>query len=98
MLTHSLLWRKLSKVAEHGVFCSLYRDFSAFNSLAPGSAGSLQAQLNGTIIPTTNSYAFITAKLPPASVIAIVRSVDLFLEDLDSTAADYQEGQLLSIA
>ncbi|KAL0035306.1 hypothetical protein WJX77_000193 [Trebouxia sp. C0004] len=77
---------------------SFYRDFSAFNEKVPGTAGSLQAQLNGTIIPTTNAYAYVTARLPPARVTAIVRNVDVFLEDLTSTAADYQEGQLLSIA
>lgn len=77
--------------------CSLSRDFGAFNSLPPGSNGSLQARLNGTSIPTTNSYAFTTARLPPASVKAIVRSVDLFLEDLDNTTADYREGQQLSL-
>ena len=82
----------------YGVSCSLYRDFSAFNSLPPGSSGSLQARLSGTSIPTTNSYAFTTARLPPASVIAIVRNVDLFLEDLDNTTADYRDGQQLSIA
>ena len=69
-----------------------------FNDQAPGTAGSLQAQLNGTLISTTNSYAFTTALLPPAKVTAIVRNLDVFLEDLNSTAADYQEGQLLSIA
>ena len=78
--------------------CSFYRDFSAFNDKVPGTAGSLQAQLNGTIIPTTNTYAHVTARLPPASVTAVVRNVDVFLEDLTSTATDYQEGQLLSIA
>ena len=78
--------------------CSFYRDFSTFNNKMPGTAGSLQAQLNGTIIPTTNAYAYVTARLPPARVTAIVRNVDVFLEDLTSTAADYQEGQLLSIA
>ncbi|DBA74581.1 TPA: hypothetical protein ACH3X2_009453 [Trebouxia sp. C0005] len=77
---------------------SFYRDFSAFNDKVPGTAGSLQAQLNGTIIPTTNAYAYVTARLPPARVTAVVRNVDVFLEDLTSTAADYQEGQLLSIA
>ncbi|DBB14474.1 TPA: hypothetical protein ACH3X3_004761 [Trebouxia sp. C0006] len=77
---------------------SFYRDFSAFNDKVPGTAGTLQAQLNGTIIPTINAYAYVTARLPPASVTAIVRNVDVFLEDLTSTAADYQEGQLLSIA
>ena len=82
----------------YGVSCSLYRDFSAFNSLPPGSSGSLQARLNGASIPTTNSYAFTTAQLPPASVVAIVRNVDLFLEDLDNTTADYREGRQLSIA
>ena len=78
--------------------CSFYRDFSAFNDKVPGTAGTLQARLNGTIIPTINAYAYVTARLPPASVTAIVRNVDVFLEDLTSTAADYQEGQLLSIA
>jgi len=77
---------------------SFYRDFGAFNDQAPGTAGTLQAQLNGTVISTTNSYAFTTARLPPASVTAIVRNVDIYLEDLDSTAADYEEGRLLSIA
>ena len=81
-----------------GCACSFHRDFSVFNDQAPGTAGSLQAQLNGTLIPTTNSYAFITARLPPAKVTATVRNLDVFLEDLNSTVADYQEGQLLSIA
>lgn len=78
--------------------CSLSRDFSAFNNRPPGSSGSLQAQLNGSLIPTTNSFAFTTARLPPATVTAFLRTTALFLEDLNSTAFDYQEGQLLSIA
>ena len=36
--------------------------------------------------------------LPPSRVTAVVRTADLYLEDLNSTAFDYLEGRLLSIA
>lgn len=76
--------------------CRFYRDFAAFNDRAPGTSGSLQALLNGTLVPTTNSFAFTSQPLPPASVIATVRNLNVTLEE--STSVDYSEGRLLSIA
>ena len=58
----------------------------------------MQALVNGTLIPTTNTFAYTTQTLLPASVIATVRNLNIFLEDQSPAAADYQEGQLLSIA
>ena len=78
--------------------CRFYRNFAAFNSRRPGTAGSLQALVNGTLINTTNSFAYTSQTLPPASLIATVRNLKIFLEDLVSPATDLQEGQLLSIA
>ena len=76
--------------------CRFYRDFAAFNDRAPGTAGSLQALLNGTLVPTSNSFAYTTQPLPPASIIATVRNLNVTLEE--PTSADYSEGRLLSIA
>lgn len=58
----------------------------------------MQALVNGTLVPTTNTFAYTTQALPPASVIATVRNLNIFTEDQSTLATDYQEGQLLSIA
>ena len=58
----------------------------------------MQALVNGTLVPTTNTFGYTTQALPPASVIATVRNLNIFTEDQSTLATDYQEGQLLSIA
>lgn len=77
--------------------CSFYRDFSGFNNRAPGTPGQLQAYVNSFAIPTNNTFSFTTQPLSPASIVAIVRTTNPWIEQLPSSAPDVNEGLVMSI-
>ena len=77
--------------------CSFYREFSGFNNRAPGTSGQLQAYVNSFAIPTNNTFSFTTQPLLPASIVAIVRTTDPWIEQLPSSAPDVNQGLVMSI-
>ncbi|KAK9817698.1 hypothetical protein WJX72_000826 [[Myrmecia] bisecta] len=76
---------------------SFFRDFTAFNSRAPGSAIQAQAFAGGVPITAAASTPIATTLSPPAQIEATVRTVNLWNEDFDAATPGFDEGRILSV-